>query len=445
MEGALLDDVPQQAISWLMRLTDARAPSVGAIECSLNMGSVSLRSEKTLKSSTLLAVIRDGPEFAYGTVHSLGSANVDLYFPAERTCPQMREGRFVLDVRGLHPVLYESYTFEDASLLLLKSTSNRYGEILKELHVLKVRDGKLVTTAKNEICFLPDCHFCKARKVHCECPRILRQRASSNSATFLEGLRTRGWHGSTWEYFSKWIAPWTRGYGVCNVQTFKRARDQMVGDMHFSLPYRYFFSNPSAAEKVDLVQRTILNFMPPTTSSQIPSSCVSGSSPGLDRLSSLQLSSSVSSEAECIANSGAAAESDYDLPRFEVKIEEIAESTGLDSAACMASSESPPAQTHQKETDTYMESYGSPPVAEGSPPKRNRTEKERPRCDLCNTTYVSNSAVRRHFRTVHEKRWKYECSCGKRFYHQSDYYRHQAGKNHDKKLPRTGKFSDEIS
>mmetsp|Transcript_19100 Transcript_19100/g.27691 ORF Transcript_19100/g.27691 Transcript_19100/m.27691 type:complete len:248 (-) Transcript_19100:385-1128(-) len=178
---------------------------------------------------------------------------------------------------------------------------------------------------------------------------------------------------------------------------------------------------------------------------QIPSSCVSGSSPGLDRLSSLQLSSSVSSEAECIANSGAAAESDYDLPRFEVKIEEIAESTGLDSAACMASSESPPAQTHQKETDTYMESYGSPPVAEGSPPKRNRTEKERPRCDLCNTTYVSNSAVRRHFRTVHEKRWKYECSCGKRFYHQSDYYRHQAGKNHDKKLPRTGEFSDEIS
>ncbi|KAJ8906145.1 hypothetical protein NDN08_002640 [Rhodosorus marinus] len=137
MEGAILDGIPQHAISWLMRLIDARAPSVGAIECSLNMGSMSLRSEKTLQSSTLLAVTRDGPEFAYGTVHSLGSANVDLYFPVERICPQMREGRFVLDVRGLHPVLYESYIFEDASLLLLKSTSNRYGEILKELHVLK--------------------------------------------------------------------------------------------------------------------------------------------------------------------------------------------------------------------------------------------------------------------------------------------------------------------
>ncbi|KAJ8906144.1 hypothetical protein NDN08_002640 [Rhodosorus marinus] len=445
MEGAILDGIPQHAISWLMRLIDARAPSVGAIECSLNMGSMSLRSEKTLQSSTLLAVTRDGPEFAYGTVHSLGSANVDLYFPVERICPQMREGRFVLDVRGLHPVLYESYIFEDASLLLLKSTSNRYGEILKELHVLKVRDGNLVTTAKNEICFLPDCPFCKARKVHCECPRALRQRASLNSAKFLEGLRTRGWHGSTWEYFSKWIAPWTRGYGVCNVQTFKRVRDKMVGDMQFSLPYRYFFSTPSAADKVDLVQRTILTFMPPTMSSQIPSSPVSGSPSGLDRLNYLQLSSSMSSEAEYSVDSHAAAENDYVLPRFEVKIEEIAEGKGLDSDAYLNSSESPPAQTHQKEPETFIESFDSPPVQEGSPPKRNRTEKERPRCAICNATYVSNSAVRRHFRTVHEKRWKYECSCGKRFYHQSDYYRHQAGKNHDKKLPRTGQFSNEIS
>mmetsp|Transcript_201 Transcript_201/g.462 ORF Transcript_201/g.462 Transcript_201/m.462 type:complete len:446 (-) Transcript_201:1588-2925(-) len=445
MDGALLDGIPQNAISWLMRLTDARAPSVGAIECSLNMGSMSLRTEKTLKSSTLLTIVRDGPEFAYGTVHSLGSANVDLYFSVERICPQLRDGRFVLDVRGLHPVLYESYVFEDGNLLLMKSTSNRYGEILKELYVLKVRDGILVTTAKNEICFSPDCQFCKARKVHCECPRALRQRASSNSATFLECLRTKGWHGSTWEYFSKWVAPWSRGYGVCNVQTFRRVRDQMVGEMQFSVPYRYYFSTPSAAEKVDLVQRTILSFTPPTTSSLVPSSPVSGSSTALDRLSYLQLSSSTSSEDEHSADSRAAAENDYVLPRFEVKIENITEGQALDSDANMDSSESPPARAQQKEPESSLESFDSPPVQEGSPPKRNRTEKQRPRCAICNATYVSNSALRRHFRTVHEKRWKYECSCGKRFYHQSDYYRHQAGKNHDKKLPRTGQFSDQMS
>mmetsp|Transcript_12270 Transcript_12270/g.37435 ORF Transcript_12270/g.37435 Transcript_12270/m.37435 type:complete len:377 (+) Transcript_12270:280-1410(+) len=355
---------PEGLEKWIMLEVEAPQLTEEGLNSSLSMVTIALdRAEPRM---SILALQGDNGEHAFGSCVGTTAASVEMFFPNTHDFPRMVEGRFSVDVRSLFPVLYESYRFEDDQVVLVRSVVVDYGEVEKTVQVLQRERGYLRLRKQYNVLFVPDCPFCRARNVQCACSAPMRRRSIPSSSELLRKLRSTEWRGSSWSYFSKYIAPSSCGRGMCNIETEELVvgeRASRASRAVFSVPYKYFFTRPSRGLRVTSVQLKTSALLPPNLTLTGRTESLHPARTGARQNSSEDLANSVRTKLSTTNNGG---------PDNETRI----------------------------------------------------------KCEQCNVHYVSNSALRRHQRTVHKKLWKFECACGKRFYHQNDFHRHVRGKRH---------------